>query len=154
MLDMGVAPFLLASTFRLVVAQRLVRRICPSCREAISDPNAAAEVLRKGAAYSEADRVLLQGGTLGQADANLTGVRLLRGGGCDQCNGSGYRGRIGIFEALEIDDEIRQMILDQRDAAAIRAAAIRRGMKTMFDDGLAKVFQGETTLDEVVRVTV
>jgi type II secretory ATPase GspE/PulE/Tfp pilus assembly ATPase PilB-like protein len=153
LLDMGIEPFLLASTLRLVLAQRLVRRICPSCRKETADASEL-DVLRKREDFSELVRALREDGIAGNVGDNLAGVRLFRGRGCSQCNGSGYRRRIGIFEALEIDDEIRQMIMQRRDAAAIRALAIRRGMRSMFQDGMAKVFRGETTTEEVLRVTL
>jgi general secretion pathway protein E len=153
LLDMGMEPFLVASTLRLVLAQRLVRRICPSCREETADASEA-DVLRKREDFSELVRALRQDGILGNVDDTFVGVRLFRGRGCGQCNGSGYRGRIGIFEALEIDDEIRQMILERRDAAGIRALAIRRGMRSMFQDGIVKVLRGETTTEEVLRAAV
>jgi type II secretory ATPase GspE/PulE/Tfp pilus assembly ATPase PilB-like protein len=91
---------------------------------------------------------------LGKTDDPLASLRLFRGKGCPQCSGTGFRGRLGVFELFEIDDRARGMIMERRDAAAIRAAAIARGMKTMFQDGLAKVFLGETTLEEVARVAL
>jgi type IV pilus assembly protein PilB len=154
MLDMGVEPFVLASTLRLVIAQRLVRRICDGCREAVDDVTTAVNPLLQDEGIEEALRALRQNRAPGDIGDSLAGVRLLRGRGCNQCGESGYRGRIGLFEALEIDEEIRQMIIDRRDAPTIRAAAIRRGMKTMLQDGLAKALKGETTIEEVVRAAV
>jgi len=154
MIEMGVEPFVLASTLRLVIAQRLVRRICDGCREAIDDVTTAANALLQDGGISDALRSLRQDGAPGDIGDSLAGVRLFRGRGCNQCGESGYRGRIGIFEALEIDEEIRQMIIDRRDAPTIRAAAIRRGMKTMLQDGLAKALKGETTIEEVLRAAV
>ena len=84
----------------------------------------------------------------------LSRVRVFRGKGCQQCNGSGFRGRLGIFELFEIDDQTKQMIVERRGSSLIRAAAIEKGMKTMLQDGLAKAFLGETTLDEVLRVAI
>ncbi|MGH8064905.1 MAG: hypothetical protein ACRERE_06610 [Candidatus Entotheonellia bacterium] len=81
-------------------------------------------------------------------------IRLFRGKGCAQCHGSGFRGRLGVFELFEISDHIRSMIMERQDTSAIRAEAITRGMKTMFQDGIAKAFFGETTLEEVFRVAV
>ncbi|HBH00651.1 MAG TPA: type II/IV secretion system protein, partial [Candidatus Rokubacteria bacterium] len=81
-------------------------------------------------------------------------LRMFRGQGCAQCNGSGFRGRVGVFELFEVDDAIRALIMDRRDASLIRAAAIEKGMKTMFQDGLAKALLGETTLEEVFRVAL
>ncbi len=104
--------------------------------------------------FDETMRVLRQEGVLGRSDDALTGVRLFRGRGCPQCHGSGFRGRLGVFEVFEIDDTVRSMIMERRDAAAIRTAAIAGGMKTMLQDGLAKVFLGETTIEEVFRVAL
>src|SRR5207249_12107231 len=95
-----------------------------------------------------------RGGLLSKADDPLAAIRIFRGRGCHQCNGSGYRGRLGVFEAFPIEAPIRQMIMEVADGGAIRAAAIAAGMKTMFQDGLAKAFLGETTLDEVFRVAL
>ena len=98
---------------------------------------------------------VLQGqGVLGKGDDPFGGVRIFRGRGCPQCQGSGFRGRIGVFELFEIQDETRRLIMERRDAGVIRAAAIQAGMRTMFEDGLAKVLLGETTLEEVYRVAL
>ena len=93
-------------------------------------------------------------GVLGKGDDPLSGIRLFHGKGCPQCHGSGFRGRLGLFELFEIDDHMRSLIMARQDNAAIRSEAIARGMKTMFQDGLAKVFFGETMLEEVFRVAV
>lgn len=154
LLDMGVEPFLLASTLALVVAQRLVRRICVTCRESFVPEGAVLRTLESRPDFAATVRVLREQGVLGQADDPLAGVRLFRGKGCRQCHGSGFRGRLGVFELFEVDDAIRGMIMERCDASAIRAAAIARGMKTMFQDGLAKMLLGETTLEEVFRVAL
>lgn len=154
LLDMGVEPFLLASTLALVVAQRLVRRICMNCRESLDPDAAVLATLEKRPDFEATLRVLREQGVLGRGDDPLAGIRLFRGKGCRQCHGSGFRGRLGVFELFEVDDAIRGMIMERRDASAIRAAAIDRGMKTMFQDGLAKAFLGETTLEEVFRVAL
>ena len=93
-------------------------------------------------------------GVLSKEEDPLSKVRVFRGKGCQQCNGSGFRGRLGIFELFEIDDQFRQMIVERRGSSLIRATAIEKGMKTMLQDGLAKAFLGETTLDEVLRVAI
>jgi general secretion pathway protein E len=98
--------------------------------------------------------VLQAQGVLSKGGDPLSGIRLFRGRGCPQCHGSGFRGRLGVFELFEIDDHLRGMIMERQDNSAIRAAAIAGGMKTMFQDGLAKVFFGETTLEEVFRVAL
>jgi type IV pilus assembly protein PilB len=154
LLDMGVEPFLVASTLAIAVAQRLVRRICVSCRESVTPEPSVVQGLRARADFDRTIEVLQAEGVLGAAGDPLAGMRLFRGRGCAQCNGSGFRGRAGVFELFEIDDWIRSMIMERRDAAAIRREAIARGMKTMFQDGLAKAMLGETTIEEVFRVAL
>jgi type IV pilus assembly protein PilB len=154
LLDMGVEPFLLASTLTLVVAQRLVRRICLSCRESMAPDEAVLRALRARPDFEQTVTVLRAEGVLGGADDPLAGARFFRGKGCVQCGGTGFRGRLGIFELFEIDERVRAMIMDQRDASALRREAIAAGMKTMVQDGLAKVFLGETTVEEVLRVAL
>jgi type IV pilus assembly protein PilB len=152
--DMGVEPFLLASTLELIIAQRLVRRICVDCRESTGLDSALFRTLQTTPEFVAAMPVLQRRGVLSGAEDPLARVRLFRGRGCDRCNGTGYRGRLGVFELLHVSDPIRALILDRRRAAsAIRAAAIAEGMTTMFEDALAKAFLGETTLDEAVRAT-
>jgi len=154
LLDMGVEPFLLGSTLVLVVAQRLVRRICGQCRESLAAEPQLVASLRVRPDFDATIRILQEQGVLSKGAEPLSGLRLFRGKGCRQCGGSGFRGRMGAFELFEVDEEIRGMIVEGRDAFSIRAAAISRGMKTMFQDGLAKVFLGETTLEEVFRVAL
>lgn len=154
LLDMGVEPFLIASTLNLVVGQRLVRRICVDCRESVVADSAVLEVLRRRPDFEQTIAVLQKDGALGQEKDPLAGISVFRGKGCPQCGGRGFRGRIGIFEVFEIDDRIRTMIMERRDGPAIREAAIAGGMKTMFQDGLAKVFLGETSIEEVFRVAL
>jgi type IV pilus assembly protein PilB len=154
LLDMGVEPFLLASTLVLVLAQRLVRRICVNCRESLAIDGATLAALQARPDFGRLVSVLRAEGTLGKGDQPLAGIRIFKGKGCSQCNGSGYRGRLGVFELFPIDDPIREMIMRGQDGGTIRAVAIATGMKTMFQDGLAKVLLGETTLEEVFRVAL
>ncbi|MEW6668941.1 MAG: type II secretion system ATPase GspE [Thermodesulfobacteriota bacterium] len=130
MVDMGVEPFLIASSLLGVVAQRLVRRICTDCREP----------------YSPGDAVLRDLGMAGDA-------LLFKGRGCPSCMGSGYRGRTGIFELLIVDNDIRRLLSSGADSVAIKEAAVAKGMTTLFEDGVRKVKEGMTTLSEVMRVT-
>jgi type II secretory ATPase GspE/PulE/Tfp pilus assembly ATPase PilB-like protein len=153
LIDMGVETFLLASTLAMVVAPRLVRLICLNCRESFEIPPEIVQTLSKRVDFEASMHALRAQGLLGDAPEDLKGVRLFRGFGCQQCGGSGYRGRIGLFEILTVDDEIRKMIIDRRDAAAIRATAIEQRMKPMLQDGLAKLLLGQTTAEELVRVT-
>jgi type IV pilus assembly protein PilB len=154
LLDMGVEAYLIASTLALVLAQRLVRRICTACRESLTPEPAILRALQARPDFEATLQVLQEQGVLRAGADPLSGVRLFRGKGCRQCGGSGFRGRLGVFELFEIDDRIRRLIMERQDASAIRAAAIAGGMRTLFQDGLAKVFLGETTVEEVIRVAL
>jgi type IV pilus assembly protein PilB len=154
LLDMGAEPFLVASTLSLAIGQRLVRRICPACRESEEPDPLFLKGLRARPDFEATVRVLRAQGVLGAAGDPLAGVRLFRGKGCRACNGTGFRGRLGVYELFEVGDEIRSLIMERRDAAAIRKAKMADGMKTMFQDGLAKVLMGETTLEEVSRAAM
>src|SRR5512139_12610 len=133
LIDMGVEPFLVASSLMAVLAQRLVRVICPNCKE----PYPASEVERS---YFENT----------SHEGTFT---LYRGKGCDKCQGKGYLGRTAIFETLIITDAVRQMISDKVNAQVIRNVAVSGGMKTLRSDGFEKVIKGITTVEEVLRVT-
>jgi type II secretory ATPase GspE/PulE/Tfp pilus assembly ATPase PilB-like protein len=143
LIDMGIEPFLIASTANVIVAQRLVRKLHEPCR--VSEEVDAEEVMRQ--IGQEAFEAVF--GTMTEGKK----VRLYRSKGCDACHGTGYEGRTGIFEALVLDDVLREAIAASKDAGIIRALAVKSGMKTMFEDGLSKVYQGLTTLDEVMRAT-
>jgi len=136
LVDMGVEPFLVGSSLIGVMAQRLVRRVCPHCCEAIS-PTAEqlAEIGLKPEALSQ--------GQIYRAHA----------GGCDECLGTGYRGRTGIYELLQVDEGMRQLIVTNPTAGAVKREALKRDMRTLRDDGARKVLQGITTMEEVLRVT-
>ncbi|MGO9379895.1 MAG: type II secretion system ATPase GspE [Dissulfurispiraceae bacterium] len=132
LLDMGVEHFLLSSTVRGILAQRLVRVICSSCKER-DDTVASREELR----------------LLGLPDE----ATIYRGKGCDVCSGTGYYGRIGIYELLVVDDEIRKMVLKDVDSIQIREVAKKGGMTTLLQYGVQRIGDGVTTLSEVLRVT-
>jgi general secretion pathway protein E len=132
LIDMGIEPFLVASSVVAVLAQRLLRKICPECRH----PYKPSE--------DELSRLGLE------ADPTVT---LYRGSGCAACSQTGYRGRTGIFELLVIDDEIRRLIGAKADSAAIKQAAVAKGMVTLKQEGAARVAQGITTMEEVMRIT-
>jgi general secretion pathway protein E len=133
LLDLGVAPFLVASTVEAVLAQRLVRVICPSCKEAAPPHASWPEPSEHAPALGRAQR--------------------WRGAGCAACRGTGYRGRTGIYELLVVDDELRACIVQRRGAGELRQHAIERGMRSLREDGLRLVANGITTLEEVLRVT-
>jgi type II secretory ATPase GspE/PulE/Tfp pilus assembly ATPase PilB-like protein len=152
LLDMGIEPFLLASTLNFVVGQRLVRRICMKCRQSVTADSRLSDVLRARPDFDGTVAMLRKEGVLGPGDDPMAGLRMFTGNGCRQCHGTGYSGRLGIYEAFEVDREAHAMIMARADGASVRASAIARGMKTMFQDGLAKVLLGQTTLEEVFRV--
>jgi general secretion pathway protein E len=132
LIDMGLAEFLIAATVRGILAQRLVRRLCPACRVRRPVPRH----------FAEADQLSRLGdGTMFEPQ------------GCEACDGTGYHGRLGIYEVLPISPRIRDMIQARATASAIEAAALQEGMTSLFDDGLRKVAQGRTTLSEVLRAT-
>jgi general secretion pathway protein E len=130
LVDMGVEPFLIASSLLAVLAQRLVRRICPECKEPFQPEEATLEELGL-----PKDQVFYHGR------------------GCEACMQSGYRGRTGIFELLVMDNDIRHLLTTGADSVKMKDRAVRNGMATLFEDGLLKVKTGMTTLNEVLRVT-
>jgi len=132
LLDMGVENYLLASTVTGILAQRLVRRLCRQC-----------------SAPAEASPLLLE--SLGKRQADLSGLR--RRVGCRACRSTGYLGRTTISELLVMSEAVRQRVLETSPETAIEAAAVKSGMVGMFEDGIGKALRGETTIDEVLRVT-
>jgi general secretion pathway protein E len=134
LIDMGIEPFLVASSVVAIIAQRLVRVICPAC---------------KGPYKPE--RALLQ--ELGLAPSRSNKRTFYRGSGCPECLGTGYRGRTGIYEILMVDDAIRGLVLKTSDSVTIKTEGVTRGMQTLRDDGIRKALEGITTIEEVVRVT-
>jgi type IV pilus assembly protein PilB len=152
LLDLGIERFLLASVLQLVVAQRLARRICTACRETASRDHPAFKAVEQ--TFMEAVPALQAHGVLPQTADPLSRLRMFRGRGCARCAGTGYRGRIGLFELLQVNDDIRSLILERRGGGpTIREVAIRTGMKTMLEDAIGKVFLGETTIEEAIRAT-
>lgn len=140
LLDMNVEPFLIASTINVIVAQRLVRKIHNRCR--------VSKEIEIKSLTKYIDEALLR-----KSFGNNKTVRLYYGKGCQLDHGIGYEGRIGIFEVLIVDDEIRKAIIKKEDASTIKKIAIKSGMTTMIEDGLEKVKQGITTIEEILRVT-
>ena len=156
MLDMGAEPFLIASTVNVVIAQRLVRRICPECREAYRMDEQQIVSLAKSfnldALFSKLrqERDLLK---VFWSVEDWTGVVFYRPKGCEQCGGEGYRGRLGIYEVLEMTTEIRKLVTQSASAEAIETIALAEGMTSMVEDGFCKIIQGVTSLEEIMRVT-
>jgi type IV pilus assembly protein PilB len=134
LIDMGVEPFLIASTLEAVLAQRLVRRICPQCKTA----------------YQPTPELL---GQLGLTPATVGERQFFFGRGCAHCNQSGYRGRMGIYEWLRMSDAVRDLVVQRAPTLMIRQKAVEQGMRTLRDDGLRAIFDGNTTIEEVVKFT-
>jgi type IV pilus assembly protein PilB len=135
LMNMGIEPFLVATSVHLIAAQRLVRRICSSCKEAIDVPPPALV-------------------NIGFGEKESKTLKLFKGRGCDRCSSTGYKGRVGLYEVMEIGDEVRELILSGASAVELRAKAIENGMITLRGSGLQKIREGLTTIDEVVRETV
>jgi type IV pilus assembly protein PilB len=149
MLEMGTASFLLAATAKLVVAQRLVRKICDHCKAPYQiDMEQLDRFGKKFNLKEDLVKVLttLSGGPL------LTQLTLYKGAGCDFCHGSGFKGRIGISEVMEVSDAIQKCILTNDTPKVVEEVAKKEGMTTIFMDGLTKVLQGVTTIEEILRV--
>jgi type IV pilus assembly protein PilB len=134
LIDMGVEPFLISASLELVVAQRLVRRICPKCIE----PYEPSE-----------DELML----LGLSPHEVGDKKFYKGRGCDECNNTGYRGRKGIFETLRIGDTLREMINQRAPGVVLRQKAIELGMRTLREEGLQAIFDGETSVEEILKYT-
>lgn len=143
LIDMHVEPFLVASSVSLIVAQRLVRKICEYCRVSTTITE---DELKKSLPPSVIAKHYIPVGENKE-------IRVYKGQGCKNCRFTGYAGRVGIFELLEVSKAIRKLITDRQDSDVIMQQAIKEGMTTMLDDGLLKVSQGITTIEEILRVT-
>ncbi len=135
LMNMGIEPFLVASSVHLICAQRLVRRICSNCAE--PHPHAPAALVQAGYSHEDANS-----------------VTPMKGAGCERCNQTGYKGRVGLYEVMEISEELRELILVGASGLELRRKAVDEGMITLRQSGLRKVKDGVTTIEEVVRETV
>jgi len=140
LVDMEIEPFLVSSTVNIIIAQRLLRKICTKC---IKSYDISAEKLKRILPPSVYPKIVQEG------ESEIT---LFKGIGCDNCNDSGYAGRVGVFEIMEVDNDIKKLIMQRSDSIKIRNQAIKNGMITMSDDAAGKVMSGITTIDEVIRV--
>ncbi|MBD3270980.1 MAG: type II/IV secretion system protein, partial [Elusimicrobia bacterium] len=132
--EMGVPNFLISSTVECVLAQRLIRKNCPECSQQV-----------------EPSKEMIQ--YLNENGIDTSNVNLMQGQGCSNCGDSGYKGRAGIHELLVMDEELRALTVGEIAAKPINDLAVKRGMRPMVQDGLVKVAQGVTTLEEIMRVT-
>ena len=135
LVDVGAEPFLIAATLEAVIAQRLVRRICPDCKE-LYEPSL--EVMRE----LELERDL------------AAGKKFAYGKGCEKCNGTGYKGRLALFEFMIVNDAIKDQIMDGAPISQIRTRAREQGMRTLRESGMLAIFDQSTTVEEVLRETM
>ncbi len=134
-MNMGIEPFLVASSVNLICAQRLVRRLCANCKT--ENPLPAPALTQAGFSPEDAAAVVP-----------------MKGKGCDKCNNTGYKGRVGLYEVMEVTDEVRELVLVGASALELRRKAIEEGMITLRQSGLRKVKGGLTSIEEVARETV
>jgi general secretion pathway protein E/type IV pilus assembly protein PilB len=132
--DMGVKPFLVASAVKAIMAQRLIRKVCPKCRVPYMPTDYEMQVLKMN-------------------PDEMKNATLVRGNGCNECSRTGYRGRMGIYEIFSVDDEVRRLIYEKVPSNVIRARARELGMRTLREDGVRKIMAGITTPEEVISIT-
>jgi type IV pilus assembly protein PilB len=136
MVNMGIEPFLVGTAVNLIQAQRLIRRICSNCKVEVTDVQS---------------QVLVE---IGVAPGDIGSFKLYKGRGCGNCNGTGYKGRVGLYEVMEISEGLRDLILSGATSVELRRKAIEEGMLTLRMSGIEKLKQGITTIEEVLRETV
>jgi len=135
LLDLGVEPFLITATFEAVIAQRLVRRICKKCKTP----------------FTPSEEMLME---LQLRSEDVEGRQFYYGGGCDNCNGTGYRGRMGLYEIMLFNDELRDLVMKHASTSILAEASRRAGMRTLREAGLLAIYDGITTIEEVVKETI
>ena len=133
--DMGVKPFLVASAVRAIMAQRLIRKVCSKCRQPYTPTEYEMETLKLN-------------------PDEMKNATIVRGAGCNECSRTGYRGRMGIYEIFQVDDEVRRLIYEKVPSNVIRARARELGMRTLREDGVRKIMAGITTPEEVISITM
>jgi len=156
LIDMGAEPFLIASTLNVVMAQRLVRKLCPDCRQNFT---LDAELLKSLGKEIDLDRILSVAAQNNFIDKNIAAakdwskINFFRAAGCERCSQEGYKGRVGIYEVMEISDKIAKMVSARADSNEIEKEALEEGMMKMLEDGVVKALQGTTSIEEILRVT-
>ncbi len=151
--EMGVPTFLIASTFNVIIAQRLVRKICTNCIQSYNLDKETIKELKKQLDIDDLLKTLEKEKAILDAKKGLESLLFYRGKGCKKCNNTGYKGRVGIYEVLENSEDISKLILKKASASEIKQQAIANGMLTMVEDGFIKAKNGITTIEEVLRVT-
>ncbi len=153
LIDMGVPPFLVAYTANIIIAQRLVRKICQFCKKEYVLDKVATEELGRVFDVKKILPLFKENSALDSKEKDFEGMKFFKGEGCRRCGETGYKGRMGIYEILEISPEIIKMINQRASANEIKDFARSQGMLTMLEDGLIKAKQGITSISEVLRVT-
>jgi len=153
MINMGIESYLISSTTNLIIAQRLIRKICKNCIYSYNLDKAMIEQLDKHFDLKKVLQFLIDQGFLSKAKANLDSVLFYKGKGCKQCGNSGYKGRLGIYELMEITPKIAELITAKASTESLEAVALEQGMMTLTQDGFMKALSGITSVEEVLRVT-
>jgi len=135
LLNMGVEPFLITASVNLVLAQRLARKVCADCKRP-----------------TDFDRPALL--DMGFTEEQAATAQVMKGAGCQTCNGTGYKGRVALYEVMRFTDDLKEMVLQGASAAELKVAAIKRGMSSLRMSGIRKVIDGVTTPEEIMRVTM
>ena len=155
--DMGIEPFLMASTINVIVSQRLVRKVCSKCQEKYTIDESVYESMSQNFDIDLMSEILRKEGVVkGEYKSNKEmwlNIKFTKGNGCEECRKEGYKGRVGIFEVLDISEKVGQLINSKATSEEIEKEAIKEGMSTMLEDGIIKAVQGVTTLEEITRVT-
>ncbi|MEA1937328.1 MAG: ATPase, T2SS/T4P/T4SS family [Patescibacteria group bacterium] len=155
--DMGIESFLAASTINIIISQRLVRKICPKCSEEYNIDESVYESMSQNFDIDLMSEILRKEGAVKKEYKNnkemWLDIKFARGKGCEECRKEGYKGRLGVFEVLEINEGVGKLINSNATSEEIEKEAIKNGMTTMLEDGIIKAVQGVTTLEEIMRVT-
>jgi type II secretory ATPase GspE/PulE/Tfp pilus assembly ATPase PilB-like protein len=152
LIDIGIEPYLIASTVNAIMAQRLVRMICTDCKTEQKIDKETIESLSKQFNLDSLMQILKDNNLAGTAKT-LDELPFFVGKGCDKCSNSGYRGRVGVHEILENTPELQELIVKQATSQDIETQAVKQGMVTMWQDGFIKAIAGQTTIEEILRVT-
>jgi len=153
LLDMGAESFLLATTLNIVLGQRLVRKVCPNCQKPYRLSKEEVAELGKKVDLARLLPVMIREKVVPENVKSWEEINLAKGAGCSQCSDTGFKGRLGIYELIEVEDDVRKLISEHKDADVIEKDVTDKGVLTMLQDGFIKAVQGITTIEEVLRVT-
>ncbi len=153
LIDIGIEPYLIASTTNAIIGQRLVRIICPDCKNEVTLEKEMIEDLRKQFNFEKLMGSLHKEGIVDETIKDFEQLKFFHGKGCDKCNQTGYKGRLGVHEILEMTDEVQDLVVKHATSQDIQKMGEEQGMILMWEDGFIKAVQGITTIDEILRVT-